>query len=342
MRDNDGRKLDHKTLETIRIRAVGQVEAGERPEVVIRALWMSRPQIYEWPAAYREGGYEALKAKQLFGRPPKLTGNQLARLYRLITTKNPSQLKFPFALWTRAIVREVIRDKFGVRLSEVSVGRLMRKMGLSPQKPLRRAYQQDREAVEQWVKADYPAIRKLAKREKARIYFGDEAGVRSDYHSGTTWAARGQTPVVRTTGARFSLNLISAVSPRGEMRFMTVDGRMTADKFTGFLKRLLTGHEDPVFPIVDGHPTHRAAKVKEFIASTDGRPRLFYLPPYSPELNPDESVWNYLKNHKVGKATIIGPDQLRALVLGTLRRLQKLPEPVRAFLRQKELHYIGA
>jgi len=342
MRDNDGRKLDHKTLEAIRIRAVEQVEAGESPEVVIRALGMSRPRIYEWLAAYREGGYEALKAKQLFGRPPKLTGKQLAQLYRIVTTKNPAQLKFPFALWTRAIVRDVIRDKFGVRLSEVSVGRLLRKMGLSPQKPLRRAYQQDREAVEQWVKEDYPAIRKLAKREKARIYFGDEAGVRSDYHSGTTWAARGQTPVVRTTGARFSINLISAVSPRGEMRFMTVDGRMTADKFIRFLKRLLTGHEDPVFLIVDGHPTHRAVKVKKFVASTDGRLRLFYLPPYSPELNPDESVWNYLKNHKVGKATITGPDQLRTLVLGTLRRLQKLPDLVRAFFRQKELHYIGA
>ncbi len=246
MRKNDGRKLDHKTLEAIRIRAVERVEAGESPEVVIRVLGMSRARIYEWLAAYREGGDEALKAKKLFGRPPRLTGKQLDRLYRIITTKNPLQLKFPYALWTRSMVREVIRDKFGVRLSDVSVGRLLNKLGLSPQKPLRRAYQQDQEAVERWVNEEYPEIRKLAKREKARIFFADEASVRSDYHSGTTWAPRGKTPVVPTTGARFSLNLVSAVSPRGEMRFMTVTGRMNAAKFIEFLQRLMKGTNRPL------------------------------------------------------------------------------------------------
>ena len=340
MHKNDGRKLDHKTLEAIRIRAVEQVEAGESPEVVIRALGMSRARIYEWLAAYREGGYEALKAKKLFGRPPRLTGKQLDRLYRIITTKNPLQLKFAYALWTRSMVREVIREKFGVRLSDVSVGRLLNKLGLSPQKPLRRAYQQDKEAVERWVKEEYPEIRKLAKRENAQIFFADEASVRSDYHSGTTWAPRGKTPVVPSTGARFSLNLISAVSPRGDMRFMTVNGRMNAAKFIEFLQRLIKGADRAVFLIVDGHPTHRAVKVKKFVASTEGKLRLFFLPPYSPELNPDESVWNYVKNHHVGKATISGPAQFRALVLGTLRRLQKMPALVTSFFKQKELLYI--
>jgi transposase len=303
MRKNDGRKLDHKTLEAIRIRAVERVEAGESPEVVIQALGMSRARIYEWLAAYREGGYEALKAKKLFGRPSKLTGKRLDQLYRIITMKNPMQLKFSFALWTRSMVREVIRDKFDVHLSDVSVGRLLKKLGLSPQKPLRRAYQQNPEAVDRWVNEEYPEIRKLAKREKARIFFADEASVRSDYHSGTTWAPRGQTPIVPSTGARFSLNLVSAVSPRGEMRFMTINGRMNADKFIEFLQRLIKGAKHPVFLIVDGHPTHRAVKVKKFVVSTKGMLQLFFLPPYSPELNPDESVWNYLKNHHVGKAT---------------------------------------
>jgi transposase len=342
MRKNDGRKLDHKTLEAIRIRAVERVEAGESPEVVIQALGMSRARIYEWLAAYREGGYEALKAKKLFGRPSKLTGKHLDQLYRIITTKNPMQLKFSFALWTRSMVREVIRDKFGVHLSDVSVGRLLKKLGLSPQKPLRRAYQQNPEAVDRWVNEEYPEIRKLAKREKARIFFADEASVRSDYHSGTTWAPRGQTPIVPSTGARFSLNLISAVSPRGEMRFMTINGRMNADKFIEFLQRLIKGAKHPVFLIVDGHPTHRAVKVKKFVVSTKGMLQLFFLPPYSPELNPDESVWNYLKNHHIGKATISGPDQFRALVLGTLRRIQKMPALVRSFFGQRELQYIKA
>jgi len=294
MRRNDGRKLDHKTLEAIRIRAVQRVEAGESPEVVIKALGFTRARIYEWLAAYREGGYEALKAKQLFGRPPKLTGKQIGKLYKIVTMKNPLQLKFPFALWTRSMIGEVIRDQFDVRLSDVSVGRLLRKLGLSPQKPLRRAYQQDKDQVERWQSDVYPKIRRLAKRENADIYFADEASVRSDYRSGTTWAPKGQTPVVPATGARFSLNLISAVSPRGEMRFMTLNGRMTADRFIEFLNRLMKGAKRPIFVIVDGHPTHRAVKVKKFVAATNGKLRLFFLPPYSPELNPDELVWNDL------------------------------------------------
>ena len=133
MSRNDGRKLDHKTLEAIRTRAVQQVESGESPEVVIKALGFTRARIYEWLAAYRKGRYEALKAKRLLGRPTKLTGKQIGMLYKIVTLKNPLQLKFPFALWTRSMIREVIRDQFGVRLSEVSVGRLLRKIGLSPQ-----------------------------------------------------------------------------------------------------------------------------------------------------------------------------------------------------------------
>lgn len=342
MRSNDGRKLDHKTLEAIRIRAVQQVEAGESPEAVIEALGFTRARIYEWLAAYREGGYDALKAKQLFGRPPKLTGKQMGKLYQIVTMKNPLQLKFPFALWTRSMIGEVIRDQFDVRLSDVSVGRLLRKLGLSPQKPLRRAYQQDKDQVERWQSDVYPKIRRLAKRENADIYFADEASVRSDYHSGTTWAPKGQTPVVPATGARFSLNLISAVSPRGEMRFMTLKGRMTADRFIEFLNRLMKGAKRPIFVIVDGHPTHRAVKVKKFVAATNGKLRLFFLPPYSPELNPDESVWNYLKHHHVGKAIISGPDQLKTVVLRILRRIQKKPVLVRAFFEQDELRYINA
>jgi hypothetical protein len=188
------------------------------------------------------------------------------------------------------MVHEVIRDKFGVRMSDVSVGRLLKKLELSPQKPLRRAYQQNPEAVDRWVNEEYPKIRKLAKREKAQIFFADEASVRSDYHCGTNWAPRGQTPVVPSTEARFSLNLVSAVSPRGEMRFMTVKCRMNTAKFIEFLQRLIKGAKQPVFLIVDGHSTHRAVKVKKFVASTKGMLRLFFLPPYSPEINPDESV----------------------------------------------------
>lgn len=342
MTRKDGRALSHATLEELRIRAVQRVEAGESPEAVIRTLGFSRPRIYEWIARYREGGVEALRAKPIPGRPPRLTGPQLQWLYRAVTEKDPRQFQFEFALWTVGMIRVLIRRRFAVRLSEVSVGRLLRKLGLSPQRPLRRAYQQDPEAVRRWLEEEYPAIKAEAKRAGAGIYFGDEAGVRSDFHAGTTWAPRGQTPVVRTTGARFGLNMISAITPRGALRFMIVKGRMTAAKFCVFLKRLLHKARRPVYLIVDGHPTHRAAAVKRFVQSTKGRLRLFCLPAYSPELNPDELVWNHLKTHDVGKRSITGPDHLQSVVLGHLRGLQKDRETVRSFFQEPHTKYAAA
>jgi transposase len=215
VRDNDGRKLDHQTLEAIRIRAVKQIQAGAHPEDVATSLGLTRSTVFAWMAKFREGGIEALRAKPVPGRPPKLSGAQLRKLYTLIAGANPRQLQFEFALWTRDIVRELIRREFGVALSGVSVGRLLRTIGLSPQRPLWRAYQQDPEAVERWKAQEYPAIRTEAKKLGASIYFADEASVRSDYHAGTTWAPVGQTPVVRATGARFSVNMISAVTASG-------------------------------------------------------------------------------------------------------------------------------
>src|SRR4029450_8592321 len=186
MRDSDGRKLDHKTLEQLRIRAVGQAEQGAHPDEVAAALGMTRAAVYSWLAKYREGGLEALKARPVPGRPPKLSGSQLARLYTLVVRHDPRQLRFAVALWARGGIRGPTGREFGVRLSEVSVGRLLRKLGLSPQRPLYRAYQQNPEAVARWKAETYPQIRAEAAATGGTVYFADEAGVRSDYHAGTT------------------------------------------------------------------------------------------------------------------------------------------------------------
>lgn len=339
MSKRDGRSLDHQALEDLRIQAVQRVEAGESPEDVVRVLGFSRTVIYDWLAKYREGGLDALRAKAIAGRPPRLSGEQLQKLYRAITTKNPMQHRFEFALWTRAMVRELIRERFGVRLSDVSVGRLLKKMGLTPQKPLRRAYEQNPELVQTWLAEDYPAIQALARRERATIWFADEAGIRSDFHAGTTWAPKGQTPVVEATGQRFGMNLVSAVSPRGDMRFMAVEGRMNAGKFIDFLKRLMHNAERPVFVIVDGHPSHRARKVLDFVRSTDGQLRLFFLPPYSPELNPDELVWNHLKTHGIGKKILRSREELTQAVYRHMHSLQKTPDIIRRFFRERHVRY---
>ena len=339
MKRQDARKLDHATLEAIRIRAVQQVQAGESPETVIRALGFSRACIYQWLAAYRAGGWDALKAGKIAGRPKKLTASQIHWIYKTVTGKNPLQLDFPFALWTRQMISILICRRFGLKLSLSSVGRLLTQLGLSCQKPLFRAWQQDSSRVELWLKKEYPAIRAMAKRSGVEIFFEDESGVRSDFHSGTTWAPKGKTPVVRVTGQRFSLNMISAVSPKGSLRFMVVKGGVGAQVFIQFLKRLMHGRRRPVYLIVDGHPAHRAKLVKAYIESLGGRLKLFFLPPYSPELNPDELVWNDVKNNGVGRSIVNGPRDLHRVVVGRLRFLQKTPERVRSFFQSPETRY---
>jgi transposase len=342
MRETDGRKLDHKTLEQPRIRAVRQIEQGAHPDQVAAGLGMTRAAVYAWLAKYREGGLEALRAKPVPGRPPKLQGQQLARLYGLVVGNDPRQLRFAFALWTRAMVRELIGREFGVALSEVSVGRLLRKLGLSPQRPLYRAWQQNPQAVARWKAETYPQIRAQAAQVGATIYFADEAGVRSDYHAGTTWAPVGRTPVVATTGDRFGVNLISAVTAKGALRFAAYEGSLNGPVFIDFCRRLLHDAPGPVLLVLDGHPVHRSKAVKAFAASTNGRLRLCFLPGYAPELNPDEWVWKHVKHDRIGRAGVSGVKDLKAKALAALHRLQKLPHLVRSFFRDPSLRYITA
>jgi transposase len=253
--------------------------------------------------------------------------------------KNPLQMKFSFALWTAGMIAILIRRQFGVPLSRSSVSRLLNQMGLSVQRPLWRAYQQDPEKVDTWLKEDYPKIVSAAKRRKAQIFFGDEAGIRSDFHSGTTWGIRGKTPIVSTTGARFGLNMISALSPRGQLRFMVTKGRVGAKVFLDFIKRLLRDVKGVIFLIVDGHPAHKAALVNKFVESVKDRFQLFFLPPYSPELNPDEWVWNDLKNNAIGRKVITTPAQLKKEVLSHMRHLQKSPHLIQSFFQAPTTKY---
>jgi transposase len=339
MPHRDARKLDHKTLEEIRIRAVEQVQTGESPETVIRALGFSRSCIYTWLALYRSGGWGALKAQALKGRPMKVSAAQMKWLYETVTGKNPLQFRFEFALWTREMLRMLLREEFSLKLSVTSVGRLLRQLGLSCQRPLFRATEQDPERVRRWREEEFPTIRRLAKKAGAVILFGDEAGVRSDYHAGTTWGVKGKTPIVPRTGGRHSVNMLSAVSARGELRFMLVKGRVNGLVFAEFLGRLMHNASHPVFLILDGHSIHHGRPVRDFIASQEGRLRLFFLPPYSPELNPDEQVWNYVKHHSVGKAALRGASDLRNFVLARLRSLQRLPWTVRMFFLTPDTQY---
>jgi transposase len=329
----DARKLTHDQLTELRIRAVGAVQSGESPEVVARAMGINRVTIYGWTALYRSGGWGQLNARKRGGRKPKLNAKAMQWIYRTVTMNQPTQFKFPFALWTSKMLAAIIAKHLGVKLSKASVCRLLVQMGLTAQRPLWRAYQQDPAAVNKWMEEQFPAIRAQAKREMAEIWFGDEAGVRSDAHSGTTWSPKGKTPIVSSTGARFGLNIISAVSRKGEFRFMCVKGRVNASVFIEFLKRMIHDAKRKVFLIVDGHPTHKALMVKKFLEKNATKIRLILLPPYSPELNPDELVWNDLKNNCLGRKAIVSAEQLKAEVISFLRFLQKTPERIRSYFQ---------
>ncbi|HSV55855.1 MAG TPA: IS630 family transposase [Magnetospirillaceae bacterium] len=326
----DARKLSHDALEVLRKGAVARIVAGEGPEAVAAGLGINRRTIYKWLAAFHYGGDEALKAKSIPGAPPKVNAKQMEKLAKIVRERTPIQEKFEYALWTLSMIRELIRRLFNVNLSEVSVGRLMKRLGFTPQRPVYRAWQQDKAVVESWQRTEYPKIAVRARKEGALIFFGDESGLRSDYHSGTTWAPQGKTPVVKATGARYGFNIISAVNARGHFRFMVVDGTVTAAKFRDFLKRLITGIDRKVFLIVDGHPVHKAKLVKDYLAENKDKLEIFFLPAYSPELNPDELAWAHLKR-KLGRVASQTKEKLKKKAFSILRSIQRLPSIVTSF-----------
>ena len=342
MRETDGRKLDHATLEALRLRTVKQVLDGANAEEVSIALGLHPKTVFGWMADYRRGGFGALKRKPVPGRPAKLDPAQLRRLQGFIARDDPRRFGFEFALWTREIVQELIWREFSVRLSVTAVGRTLKNLGFSAQRPLYRAWQADPEAVAAWKESEYPAIAARARAAGATVYFVDEASVRSDYHAGTTWAPVAVTPVIASTGARFSVNMISAISAQGKLRFSIVNGMLDSAKLIEFLKRLLHKAPGPVFAVLDGHPVHRSKAVRAFTETTNGALEVYRLPSYSPQLNPDEWVWKNVKHDRVGRKSVSGPDQFKALAVAALKRLQATPTIVRGFFADPNLAYIAA
>jgi transposase len=343
MRENDGRKIPHATLEEIRIRAVRQhLEEGVPVEELVKALGLRRSTIYAWISDYRKGGGEALRAKPIPGRPKKLSDEQAERIYETLCTKTPDQLQFEFQLWTRWLVRDLIMRIFGISLTEQAVGRMLRSWGMSPQRPVGQAIQRDEAKVMRWKTEQFPKIRAAARQAGATVYFGDEASVRTDHHGGTTWAPVGETPVVSRTGDRKSVLMLSAVSAQGKLHFMLQQGGSVDSKvFIEFCRKLLHDDGGKVFLIVDGVKYHGSKAVREFVAGTDGKIRIFYLPPYAPDTNPDEWVWNNVKTAQIGRKMITSVSDLYANALAALRRLHANPCLVVGFFGDPHLAYIG-
>jgi transposase len=339
---SDGRKLSHKTLEELRIRTVKQVEAGAHPEILAKALGLNRSTIYKWIASYASGGEKALVAKPISGRPSALSTKHILWLAKILVDKRPDQLKLPFALWTRDQIIQAIYNKFGIRVGRSIITRTLQKLGYSFQKPTLRFKQQDPIIVRKWLTEDYNQIREEARKINADIYFGDEAGVSSNYTLGKTIGKKGHTPILKRSTRRYKLNMLSAITAQGKCRFMVTKDTVNTDVFIEFLLRLMKGAKNPIFLIVDNHPIHKTHKVQQFIEKQNGKLKLFYLPPYSPELNPDELVWNDVKNHGLSRHLVDSLDSLVNKVSSRLYSLQKQKGKIVSFFKTSTTAYAAA
>jgi len=336
----DGRTLAHNTLEHLRKLAVRRVvEGGERPSEVMDSLGLCRTSIYPWLRTYNEEGIEALVASIATGPEPKLNKKQRQQVKRWILGKDPRQYGLDYGLWTRKIVQELIRKRMRIDLGLTAVGRLLAGLDITPQKPLRRAYERDPKAVQAWKDLVYPRLKARAKRQKAQIFFSDEAGFQSDPTLGRTYGLKGQTPTVRTSGQRQSINAISAVNAQGAFWSMTYDCKLNADTFVLFLKNFMKGRRRPVFLVVDGHPSHHAKVATRYVQSLRGRLELHFLPPYAPDLNPDEFVWHQMKANGVSKKPLKRNESLRRRVERDLRALSSDPSLIRSLFCAESVAY---
>ena len=323
--------------------AVERVRDGERPSSVIASFGFNRTTIYKWlEAASAPGiGLQGLRSRPATGRPRSLTPRQEQQVFRWVNGKDPRQYGLDFGLWTRSVVADLIERKFDIRLGLTAVGELLAKLGLTPQKPLQRAYQRDPEAIEKWRREIYPSIAATAKAAGGEVYFWDESGFRADAVHGKTWGVKGQTPVVERPGQRQSISAASAVNARGAFWYCTYQGGLNAELFVSLLKKMMRRRSKPVHLVVDGLPAHKTTLVKAYIASTNGMLTLHFLPGYAPELNPDELVWSHVKRTGVARSPLRSGEKLQEKIESQLAAIKQMPRLVRSFFKAPSVAYIA-
>jgi transposase len=331
----DGRSFDHKTLESIRLMAVERVREGERASSVIASYGFNRTTIYKWLTVVSSSnrGVKSLRSRPATGRPRTLSSRQEKQVFAWVNGKDPRQYGLDFGLWTRAMIASLIEQKFAVKLGLTAVGELLAKPGLIPQKPLERAYQRNPEAIERWKRETFPAIASAAKSVGGEVYFWDESGFRADTVRGKTWGKKGETPVIARPGQRQSISAASAVNSKGAFWYSTYQGGLNGQLFVQLLKQMMRNRNKPVHLVVDGLPAHKTKLVKEYVASTEGRLTLHFLPGYAPELNPDELVWSHVKRTGGSRTPLRKGEKLSEKIEMQLAAIKKMPRLVRAFLK---------
>jgi transposase len=335
----DARSLPHDVLEEMRRLAVQRALAGETQAAIARSIDVYPDTVSKWVRAYRAEGDAGLASTKAKGPVPTLSDAQIAKLRRIIVGKNPRQLNFGANLWTVPIIGDAVEKLFGVRLHDTTVWRMLHRIGLTPQKPVRRAFQRDHAEIVEWTTSIFPAIVRETRRKQATLLFLDETGVHEDGPIGTTWGERGKTPAVLTSGTRRRINVISAISPRGRMWFRCFKGTLTAPRFIEFLGDLLADTSKRIVLVMDRHPAHRAAMVRRFLLANKSRISVHYLPGYAPELNPDEHVWSALKG-MFRRDTVEQDEPFDAAVDKAMATIKESKALVRSFFAHPEVSYV--
>jgi transposase len=334
----DARKLSLEILEEKRREAHRLRKRGMTRAEIGEILGIHADTIGRWlKLTKNEMGYDRPGRKAGSGR--RMTDTQEQRIKALITDKTPDQLKMPYALWTRESVRELIQAQCGIDMPIRTVGDYLKRWGMTPQKPQKRAYEQRAPEVKAWLEEEYPAIQERAKQENAEIYWGDETGLRNDCQHERGYAPKGKTPVIHLNAKRESINMISAITNQGKVRFRIFDGSMNADVLIEFMMRLLKDAKRKIYLILDNMRVHHAKPVKEWLEDHKKMIEVFYLPAYSPELNPDEYLNCDLKAGVHSGVPARSKSQLKEKTSKHMRMLQRKPARVRKYFEHRNIRY---
>jgi transposase len=342
MQATDMRKLAPEARHERRVQVIRLRKAGRTYEEIAQQTGLSKTGVFNICRRHDEQGAKALHdtpGGRKFGEDRLLSAGQEKLAQKLIADKTPDQLKMPYALWTRGAVADLIEQRCGIKLSVRTMGKYLARWGFTPQKPMKKAYEQSPAAVGQWLQQDYPAIAQRAKREGAEIHWGDESGLRSDDVRGRGFAPKGQTPVVRVNNKRHGLSIISTVTNKGQMRWRIFDGALNTSILIDFLRRLIKAQRKKVFLILDNLRVHHAKPVKAWLAEHKDEIEVFYLPSYSPELNPDEMANADIKQAVTKLAPARTKKQLANAAAKHLRSVQRQPERIRKYFEHEPVRY---
>ena len=338
----DARRLPPRSQEDLRRRVVTAVNNGLSQRAAARQFGVSRQAVGDWMGRYRYGGMSALVSPPRGRKPGQkraLAPTQEEEIAQTVLDHHPDEVGLDGFLWTRALIGELMRRRFGVALTPKGVGKYLHRWGFSWQKPLTRAYEQDPAAVQAWLQQTYPAIARQARKEKAVVLWADQTGLRADHVTGRTWGRVGTTPVVRTTGGRFGLSVMAAISNKGHLYFTVYTGTLDAAFFCRFLQRLSRAAGRKVHLIVDRHTAHVARATRQWLAQRTDAIELHYLPGYAPELNPAEVFNGDLKDQVLGGTRPTDFDELNFTTRSVLHRIQKLPRRIVSYFHKPAIRY---